>query len=202
VVTMSLPGPMLDYASPRPQGKLRLPAKSQLEMRLDGDQVIVREWLQAKTGAMIAVAFSLIPMVSLPLSVLGVLSYRDPIESRIAVVTFVAFFWISEIVVLLLVINSTWRQTVLRARKDGLLLTFSVPFGQRRHEWNAGEIENIQMNSTTTVIHKNHLGEIQIHIAGQPLVSLFTDHAATELEPVVAALRQAVGLSDKVQAQP
>ena len=193
---------MLDYASPRPQGKLRLPAKSQLETRLDGDQVIVREWLQAKTGGLIAMAFSLVPMLSLPVSVFGALSYRDPIESRLAVLAFTAAVWVSEIVVLLLVINSTWRQTILRAGKDSLLLTFSAPFGRRRHEWNASEIEDIKMASTTTVIHKNRLGEIQIHIAGQPLVSLFTDHAAMELEPVVAALRQAAGLGKNVQAQP
>src|SRR3954453_4831006 len=52
------PQPILDYASPRPHGKVRLPARSVLEVRSDADSVEVVERLAGKFGAIAAVLFS------------------------------------------------------------------------------------------------------------------------------------------------
>lgn len=108
-----------------------------------------------------------------------------------------AALWIAEVVVFLMVINNTWRRTVLEARHDAVLLRFTAPFGDRRYEWGASEVEDIRMESTTAAGDRNSLGELEIHLAGLPLVKLFTDHPTVELDALAARLRQAVGLSGR-----
>ena len=109
---------------------------------------------------------------------------------------------IAEIIVLLLVINNTWRQTVFEARRDSLLLTFTAPFGKNRYEWGASQVEDIRVELTTGAQHRNSLGELEVHLAGLPLVKLFSDHPASELQDLARRLRPAIGLATSAATGP
>jgi hypothetical protein len=193
-------GPVLDYASPRVRGKIRLPSKSRVEMTLERDEVIVHEWLQAKIAPLIAITIAAFTLLILPATFIEqFFTYRrmylgDPVGTALTAAMVLGVF-VSETVLMLLVINNTWRRTTLEARRDSLLLQFTSPFKQQRYEWGASDVEDIRLEITTKESDLNRLGEIEIHIAAQPVAKLFTDHAALELEPIINALRRAIGCS-------
>jgi hypothetical protein len=192
-------GPVLDYASPRPRGKIRLPSRSRIEARQERNEVVVLEWLEAKGRALFAIGLATITLLILPATLLvEIWSWRRSLHAGdlIFEIGAVGVVWSIEIVVLLMVINNTWRRTILEGRRDGLLLMFSSPFAQRRYEWGASEIEDLRLVTTTKPTDRNVLGELQVHVAAQPVATLFTDHAMAELTPIVSALRQAIGLRE------
>ena len=201
----SAAGPVLDYASPSAHGRVRLPAQSRIEIRREGDSVIVSEWLEAKTRAVLAIALAVATLIMLPLVYYledRPQPWRVSANEHPADLLVIAGVWLAELTVMLMVINNTWQRTVLEARARRLLLTFRAPFGKRVHEWPAGNLEDIRMHATTKLSDRNHLAEVRILIPAQPMVRLFTDHPATELAPIAAALRSAVGLTEPRRAQP
>lgn len=191
-------GPILDYSSPRPHGRIRLPSRSRIELLPDADGVIVHEWLAAKGQALIAMGFSAASFVILIFvyvsSELGRAQgrFRMDLGSIVFFGVVVVLVTIGGIVVMAMVINNTWQHTFLEARRDSVILRFRAPFGAERFEWNASEVEAIRLESTTTAADRNHLGEIELHIAARPLVKLFTDHPYRDLETIERALRQAL----------
>lgn len=58
-------GSILDYASPRQWGKVRLPSQSRFEVHSEADGVIVREWLEAKASAFLAMAIAVFTFVTM-----------------------------------------------------------------------------------------------------------------------------------------
>ena len=191
-------GPILDYSSPRPHGRTRLPSDSRIEMLPDADGVVIHEWLAAKGRAIFAMAFAGCALVVLIL----VFVSEELSQSRgrfVADLGAIAFFAVLDLLVLIggivvmaMVINNTWRHTFLEARRDSVILRFRAPFGSERFEWNASEVEAVRLETTTTAADRNHLGEIELHIAARPLVKLFTDHPYRDLEMIERALRQAL----------
>lgn len=195
-------GPILDYASPRQHGKVRLPSQSRILVKIERDGVVVREWLEAKAGAITAMALSVVALIALAVTASHAFNPRMHAEDRIIMIGLPAGVGACEILVLLLVINNTWRTTILEARSDALLLTFTAPFGRRRYEWGASQVEDMRVELTTNAEHRNSLGELEVHLAGLPLVKLFTDHPAPELQPLAAQLRHAVGLEPSPSQMP
>jgi hypothetical protein len=194
-------GPILDYSSPRPRGKLRLPSQSRIEMLPDPDGVIVHEWLAAKGQAIFAIALAGASLLLMP-TVFVISEKRDfqrPLAGDIGFLLFlgvvIAVVFIAGLIVMAMVINNTWRHTFVEARRDSLILRFRSPFGSERFEWNVSEVEDIRLETTTKPNDRNHLGEVEIHLAARPMVKLFTDHVFNELLPIEAALRKAIGLN-------
>lgn len=195
-------GPILDYASPRQRGKVRLPSNSRIVVESDRDGVIVREWLQAKAGAIMAMVIAAVALAALAMTAFEGLTGRVYTRDRLPMVAVPAVVAACEVWVFLLVANNTWRRTILEARRDALMLAFTAPFGGKRYEWGASQIEDIRVELTTMAEHRNTLGELQVHLAGLPLVKLFTDHPAAELQELSARLRQAVGLGASLAGTP
>lgn len=179
---------------------MRLPSRSRLEVRDERDGVVVSEWLEAKAGAIAAIAMGVVSLVVLPWATIAAARHagRMDMATWIIMAGVPAAVWIAEIVVFLMVINNTWRRTVLEARADAVLLRFGAPFGERRYEWGASQVEDVRMESTTTAADRNSLGELEIHLAGLPLVKLFTDHPAGELTELAARIRRATGVSTEM----
>jgi hypothetical protein len=195
-------GPILDYASPRQHGKVRLPSHSRIVVELDRDRIIVREWLEAKAGAIMAMVIAVFTLLALAMTMYQGITGRMHRDDRLWLVAVPGVVGACEIWVFLLVVNNTWRRTVLEVRSDALLLAFASPFGDRRYEWGASQIEDIRVDLTTTAKNRNTLGELVVHLAGLPLVKLFTDHPAAELAELSGRLRQAVGLGASSAANP
>jgi hypothetical protein len=193
-------GPILDYSSPRPRGRVRLPSRSRIEITPEPDGVIIHEWLAAKGQAIFAMAFTAVCIATMILT--NFLSTYGGFNRRWAVDQWTIFFGalvvlvlIAGVVVTAIVINNTWRHTFLEARRDNLILRFSAPLGGERFEWNASEVQEIRLGATTKPNDVNHLGEIEIRIEARPLVKLFTDHAYRDLDRVAAAVQQALGIN-------
>lgn len=195
-------GSILDYASPRQWGKVRLPSQSRFEVHTESDGLTVNEWLEAKASAFIAMAIAVFTFVAMIVAACSSLRYRMPPEDRVSMMAMPAIVGATEIVVFLLVVNNTWRRTRLEARRDSMLLTFTAPFGTRRYEWDASRIEDIRIRPTTTAEHRNSLGELEIRISDHSMVKLFTDHSAAELHDLAGRLREAVGLGASSAGRP
>jgi hypothetical protein len=169
-------------------------------MRDERDGVVVSEWLEAKATAIAAIGIGLLTLIVLPWVTFVSIRHGGRMDWTVWLIMggLPAAVWIAEVVVFLMVINNTWRRTVLEARHDAVLLRFTAPFGDRRYEWGASEVEDIRMESTTAAADRNSLGELEIYLAGLPLVKLFTDHPAVELDALAVRLRHAVGVSKRI----
>src|SRR3954454_13649736 len=63
---MTGPSAILDYASPRPQGRVRLPSRSRLDVVRDRHEVTITETLSGKDSALFGVAVAVVTLAVLP----------------------------------------------------------------------------------------------------------------------------------------
>jgi hypothetical protein len=192
--------PILDYASPRPRGKVRLPATSVLEVRDDADSVEIVERLTGAIGAIVAILFSG-TTVSLLLALLWNDGMRALRRGDFAGPLFGSLLPMTGYVLIAMVINNTWRRTVLSANADGIGLRFFAPLsGTRRYQWDAGQVEAVRVESKdplappgVELARSGALAELQIHPVGGAVAHLFTDHEAFRLVPIADAIRRVMG---------
>jgi hypothetical protein len=158
------PAPILDYASPRPRGKVRLPARSVLHLQRDparGETRVI-EALEGKaqaTAALIFAAFVLIVMIATMYPELAKM-FRERAPNPLVVI--LGPLWIVEAGLMVAVINNTWRKTVLIARGDaGLSLAFSSLFRRMAYQWPAHRIGQIRVVVTVDAAYSNTtLGDV------------------------------------------
>jgi hypothetical protein len=205
-----LPGPqaaVLDYASPRRQpGKTRLPARSILafESGADGRQFTVTESLAGKRSAVAAIVFAVIVLL-----VLGAASanfMRSSLRPDRSSGVFLLTVWAGYALLLLAVVNNTWRRTILRAGAaaaggegtgpPSLTLTFTAPFYRRHYRWAAAQIGDVRVVRTSGPLPHVPLAELQIRTTEGRLVRLFTDHDERQIEWAHAGVRHGIGAED------
>lgn len=206
-------GAILDYASPRPRGKVRLPSQSTLEVREDADSVTIVERLSGKGAAVGAIVFSAAMLALLVGTFIGNTydnqrsrrSLGDAVEAGLnGGAIFVVPCLLGGPIVMALVVNNTWRRTVLLANADGLLLRFSAPLSPTRvHEWPADRVEAVRVESTDAPttdrpggavnVAAASLADLQIHPVGGSVAHLFTDHEHWRLAPIGASILSALG---------
>jgi hypothetical protein len=192
-------GLILDYSSPRPPGRMRLPSRSRIEIIKEPDGVIVHEWLAAKGQAIFAMVFAAlsigIMILTNFLTAYGGFNRRWAVDGEMILFgTLAGLVLIAGVVVTVMVINNTWRHTYLEAHRDSLILRFTAPLGGERFEWNASEVQEIRLETTTKPNDRNHLGEIEVRIEARPLIKLFTGHTYQDLGKVATAVQQALGI--------
>jgi hypothetical protein len=192
-------GPILDYASPRARGKLRLPSKSVLEVREDRGGVTVTETLSGRGEAVGAIVFAVITLLMLAGTGMSQLRQLRNFEADGMVVCFIGAVWLAELTVLLAVINNTWRRTVLTAGADGFALHFLAPFSKRHYAWPRDRIEDVRVvrTSEASSLHMwggaSSLGELLLLPVGERAVALFTDHREGELQGIAQVMRAGLG---------
>src|SRR5438309_11045501 len=117
--------PILDYASPRPRVKLRLPANSMLRCTSVPGTCAVVETLSGQAEARLALAFATFVLCVVIATPFG-LSGRPG--------DYVAFTCVEAgalIGVSLLVVRNTWRRTVLRVADGEMTVAFAAPLSFR-----------------------------------------------------------------------
>ena len=197
------PQAVLDYASPRPRGKLRLPARSQLHVVRDDAGVAVLETLSGQGRAIFAITFAALTLVAMVWVIsdqFGLLSGRLRPGAAAAAV-FGGVLWVGGLMSMLKVIDSTWRRTVLRVDAAGVSLEFSSPLARRAYRWEAAQVEEVRVERTSEAAYPP-LAELQLHAAGMPIVHLFTDHLEEELTLIAQSARAALGLPPAYTAPP
>ena len=189
--------PILDYASPRPRGTVRLPSRSEIVVWSDADSVEVVERLSGKLDAVGAILFAAAMFTLMGAMGVAEAPKRDSLPQSIFIATFIA----GGCVVMGMVINNTWRKTVLSANADGIRLRFFAPLsGSRRYAWEAENVEAVRVEPTeqakmlagVELSRSGALAELQIHPRGGAVAHLFTDHDGFRLVPIAEALLRVI----------
>jgi hypothetical protein len=179
--------PLLDYASPRPRTKVRLPSRSILVCHTDRDSCDVIETLSGKAGALAALIFAAFVMTVMPM-----LLFANPGLNTRGDVAALLILETPLILVGGLVVRNTWRRTRLRANADGLVVTFSAPFlPEQFYRFAPRELASLQL---ATVDPVNALAELRIIPINARPIYLFTDHPQRELANITSALAATLGV--------
>src|SRR5205814_6320272 len=100
---MSSQGPILDYASPRKQTRLRLESRSSLDVQTHAGGAIITESLRGKAGAVAAMIFAVFILLLLAGMIAEeIWSIRPGRYDHAALAAFVMAFWILEAIVLVM----------------------------------------------------------------------------------------------------
>jgi len=201
---MAGPNDILDYASPRPRGRYRLPSVSRLDVQREWDSLVVIETLRGKGAAIAAMLIGLVSLITLPCSFInttmpGIVRLWQDLsddQSRARALLGMAIFlalWGSDAVLLVLVANNTWRKTVLEVRDGTLTLTLQSLFGRQVHNWPFEQILELGVDRTLELEFIDPRLELVLRAHGGQLIHLFADHKEAELEPIAAGLKQTMG---------
>jgi len=199
---MAGPTDILDYASPRPQGRYRLPSVSRLDVQWNQEGLVVIETLIGKGRAIAAMVFGLFTLFTLPFSVAMTVPsaaalWRDlqnpDARPTLFWTAIMGGLWLAIAVVLTLVFNNTWRKTILEAQDGTLALTFQSPLGKRVHRWPFEKILELGVDRTLEVQFIDPRLELLLRAHGGQLIHLFADHKEAELETIAAGLKETMG---------
>ena len=176
--------PILDYASPRPRVKIRLPANSILRCQSDSPgSCSVLETLTGQQGAATALCFAAFVLCV----VLGM-----PFTLEVGPRNYLGLTGVEAgalILVGLMVVRNTWRKTLLRVADGEMTVTFTAPLTPtRRYAWHVGMIERIEVIATEG---NRILGELRVIPDAGAEVHLFTDHRLADLHHIAQMLKAA-----------
>jgi hypothetical protein len=182
---------ILDYSSPRPRSKLRLPSLSRIVCQIEPNQLVVQEWLQARGSALGGICFALFI-----LAYLGAIAVYSRDRSIAAILM---MFWLAEALVMLLLIHQTWRRTLLTVTAAELRLEFTSPFYRKEYRWDASNVADVVAVVTANAQTFEQLAELRIQISNGQDARLFTDHPAGQIDDLVAAITEALNSKPQMQ---
>src|SRR5262249_44902421 len=102
-------------------------------------------------------------------------------------------FWLAELITMLLVIQQTWRRTILDASGEGLCLVFTSPFRTQRFQWPADAVVEIRVPPMGMTKARETLGQVEIFLTSGQTLHLFTDHAKQELDWYASQIADTLG---------
>jgi hypothetical protein len=183
---------ILDYASPRAQGKLRLPARSRLTVNVRERERAVRivETLTGQRGAVAGIAFACFVLIVMISESLAMRRQDRAVAGLFAVVGAV------EIALIVAIIRETWRTTTVEAGSERLRILFQVPLSRLTiHECEAGLVvlvDVVQLPARGPIAQEAH---IELTITDHPRVVLFAGHDINELAWIALVLRWALRMN-------
>jgi hypothetical protein len=175
---------IIDYASPRPRSKLRLPSLSRIVCQVEPDRLTVMERLEARGGAIEGICFAIFMLFYLGAII--------PESRDWSVAVVVGMFWLAEATVMMLVIHQTWRKTLLTAEPAELRLKFTSPLYRKEYRWPAREIVDLKSVVTANAQSVDPLAELRIQISNGQDLRLFTDHRVGQIDDLAVALGRAL----------
>jgi hypothetical protein len=191
-----LPKPqlILDYASPRPRSRLRLPVESRIEITSDQDSTTITETLQSRGRAIGAIIFAVFVLIILLGTIVSeVMEWRTHRAQDPTVAVLLSMLWGLEAALGIIVLDQTYRRTVVRVHDGELTLVFSALVSPvRRHCWGVNELGELQIVSTQSGPGVIPLAELQIRPGPDIWIHLFTDHHETEVRQITAVITRAL----------
>jgi len=178
--------PILDYAGPQPRGRFRLPADSRLDVIHSPGELKVVESLKGQAGAAGAVIFACFTIAVLLADAIALWGKNghDAAYFCLSVATL-------QFIVMLAVIENTWRKTILTVTPAHLALRFRSPLrGSTLHNWPAEKLRSVQVIHTQLQKNGPEFAELEIDLWGHPRVQLFIGHKDWELLELEHAIRQ------------
>jgi hypothetical protein len=165
--------------------RFRLPANSILSVKVDRDEIVIRETLQGRSGAVRAIVFACFTIFAMVAASAFPKGYR---KMEPVVLIIVIGMVLSELTVMLLVIHQTWRTTLLTVRFEEMLLAFSSPLHRKNYRWTGSDIADILLIETANNQTRQALAELCITRSLGGEIHLFTDHPAKEIQSLLAVL--------------
>jgi hypothetical protein len=174
---------ILDYASPRKRGRLRLPSRSVLDVvRDEPGRVLVIEKLKGKGEAIGAIAFALFMLVYMAALMWAQWKYGAQ--------WVLGPFWIIEAILIVLVVHQTWRKTTFSATGDQIRLNFRSPIWRRAFAWRASDVIDVASVVTgDSRRSRRAVAELRVRFVDGRELRLFTDHPQGEIDELAAAIR-------------
>ena len=167
---------------------MRLAAQSRISSSSDGPgHVMIVEELKGKAEAILALAFGCFVLIVITLVGLAEFRRSDP------------FFFILIVVgpglalvgTMVMVIDQTWRKTLIEVRDGRLELRFRSVFLRAMFAWPTSEM-TLMVVVTQPQAEGPVLAELHIQPVDAPLVRLLTDHAIAQVEEVSDLLQTAI----------
>jgi hypothetical protein len=90
------------------------------------------------------------------------------------------------------VVQESWRQTVLLVWDGTLRLTMGGPLRSREWVWDAADVDSVRAILTQSQPDAPLLAEIEVLARGAPPIRLFTDHPESELSRIAAEIGRAL----------
>jgi hypothetical protein len=91
-----------------------------------------------------------------------------------------------------LVIQQSWRETLLRLQDGTMHLTMGGPLTRRRFAWRFDQVQAVRLIATQVEEESPLLAEIEILADGSPPIRLFTDHSQSLLERIAGEIQRAL----------
>jgi hypothetical protein len=189
--------PILDYAGPVSRSSLRLTARSELHVLAEPRRLVVNERLAGRAGAVLALIFAAFVMLPLTAVEMDMWPKWKKYMEQMAIVS---GFMAAEVVIGAMVVNQTWRRTVLDVTPTDLSLMFASPFAStQRFRWAAEQVARIEVIDTAPLVPTGGGGvrragppmpELELTMWSGPPVRLFTGHAYPELIRLAELIRQ------------
>jgi hypothetical protein len=180
--------PIIDYASPASRASLRLPARSVIRWDNAPGVLRITQVLAGRGEAIGALALAGFTFVIMSFSIHGMIEkwHRYVVEIGI-----MSAFMLAEVIVGTLVVNNTWRKTILRVTPEDMTLEFTSPLGARQRFVFRGE----QVAGVSVVDRLGGPGEavvpqLEIRLWSMPSVELFAGHPRTTLMSIARAIGQ------------
>jgi hypothetical protein len=177
-----LPGPILDYASPRANTINRLPALSILAIRRTDEGAEIVETLTGKSEAIGAIIFAVFVILWINLQAFFI--WRQYTGQAITLNVFATVM----AGLIMLVINNTWRKTILISRPGALSLTFKSLFQTRHFAWSDEQIQRVAVFALADRRTGRLIHELRLTTWTDAGARLFTGHSSIELKVVAEAL--------------
>ena len=178
---------IIDYASPASRTSLRLPARSEIRWQYEPDGALrVVQVLAGRDGAFVALLFAGFTFVTLALAGHGMLEkwHRNIIPLGLVLLVMAAEAWVGA-----LVVNSTWRKTILTVTVESLLLEMTAPFATGQRYRIAGEqFAGVFVVDRPPLAGEAIVPELEIRLWSMPSLQLFAGHPRDTLMRLAAAI--------------
>jgi hypothetical protein len=174
---------IIDYASPASRRSLRLPARSEIRW-VDGPGFLsITQVLSGREGAVWALALAGFTLLLMTLSVHGMVAKWQRYYGEIAIM---GMFMMAELIVGLMVIQNTWRKTILTVTLAEMTLEFRAPFTSRQRFIFASEqIAAVSVVDRPPLPGEAIVPELEIRMWSIPSVQLFAGHPHATLMALV-----------------
>jgi hypothetical protein len=186
-------GPILDYASPIARTPLRLASRSVISILASGNRAIITESLGGQSGAVAAILFTGLTVTLLGCGVLGsALHLHNWTDFYVALVVLILYLIYAggTLALILAVIHTSWRRTVLRVSPQQIVLTFHSPLKKKAYEWPSQSVQHVHVVQALNQRRYEIAYHLQIEIRNQQVAQLFGGHEISELSEIARLIRE------------
>jgi hypothetical protein len=182
-------GPILQYASAQPAGRLCLPTDSSLHIQQNNQGIRVLAAIKAKRGSIGGMVFACFILLLYVSFLVPEIVHTIRAGSTHYIPDCLACFCAGYGALLVFVANNTWRWTALDITPESLKLTTWSFFTRRTVVWERSDVRDAVVDKVWVVSRPGQHGQLRLALLNRPPVLLFAGHDAAMLESAAAYIR-------------